>query len=87
MDKMMRRIGGALAAMLCVASGAAAAQGAVKIGVVAEFSGPFADYGTQILGGMKREETLVVTGSLYLVGEALAEAREKQDILCGLGAR
>jgi hypothetical protein len=27
-----------------------------------------------------------VAGSLYLVGEALAQAREKQDILGGLGA-
>jgi branched-chain amino acid transport system substrate-binding protein len=33
--------------------GAAIAQAPVKIGVIAEFSGPFADYGTQILGGMK----------------------------------
>ena len=31
----------------------AAAQDIVRIGVVAEFSGPFADYGAQILGGMK----------------------------------
>ena len=29
------------------------AQQAVKIGVIAEFSGPFADYGTQIVNGMK----------------------------------
>jgi branched-chain amino acid transport system substrate-binding protein len=29
------------------------AQQTVKIGVVAEFSGPFADYGTQIVNGMK----------------------------------
>lgn len=36
---------------LCVAP--AAAQQNVKIGVVAEFSGPFADYGNQILNGMK----------------------------------
>ena len=37
------------------AGGAApvAAQPAVKIGVIAEFSGPFADYGTQIVNGMK----------------------------------
>ena len=33
--------------------GAAFAQQPVKIGVVAEFSGPFADYGAQIVGGMK----------------------------------
>ncbi|HZI83847.1 MAG TPA: ABC transporter substrate-binding protein, partial [Casimicrobiaceae bacterium] len=38
---------------LCIAAGAATAQGTVKIGVIAEFSGPFADYGAQILGGMK----------------------------------
>jgi branched-chain amino acid transport system substrate-binding protein len=42
-----------LAAALSVAAGAALAQTTVKIGVVAEFSGPFADYGAQILGGMK----------------------------------
>lgn len=34
-------------------AGMALAQEPVKIGVVAEFSGPFADYGGQILGGMK----------------------------------
>jgi branched-chain amino acid transport system substrate-binding protein len=39
--------------MLLLPAGAAGAQGSVKIGVVAEFSGPFADYGAQILGGMK----------------------------------
>ncbi len=31
----------------------AIAQEPVKIGVIAEFSGPFADYGAQIVGGMK----------------------------------
>ena len=36
-----------------VATGALAQQPAVKIGVIAEFSGPFADYGTQIVNGMK----------------------------------
>jgi len=41
------------AAALWLVAGAALAQPAVKIGVVAEFSGPFADYGAQILGGMK----------------------------------
>jgi branched-chain amino acid transport system substrate-binding protein len=35
------------------ASGPVWAQATVKIGVIAEFSGPFADYGSQILGGMK----------------------------------
>ena len=33
-----------------------------------------------------RTPVLCVAGSLYLVGEALAQAREKQDILGGLGA-
>jgi branched-chain amino acid transport system substrate-binding protein len=40
------------AAMLA-AAGTLQAQGAVKLGLVAEFSGPFAQYGQQILGGMK----------------------------------
>jgi len=40
------------AAMLGVA-GTLQAQGVVKLGLVAEFSGPFAQYGQQILGGMK----------------------------------
>src|SRR5690349_18730874 len=31
----------------------AQAQGVIKIGLVAEFSGPFAQYGQQIYGGMK----------------------------------
>jgi branched-chain amino acid transport system substrate-binding protein len=34
-------------------AGAAAAQTPVKIGLIAEFTGPFADYGTQIHNGMK----------------------------------
>jgi branched-chain amino acid transport system substrate-binding protein len=42
-----------LTAILLLAAGAAFAQATVKIGVVAEFSGPFADYGAQIVGGMK----------------------------------
>src|SRR6202051_4228138 len=37
---------------LCAAAGASAAQNVVKLGLVAEFSGPFAQYGQQILGGM-----------------------------------
>jgi branched-chain amino acid transport system substrate-binding protein len=41
------------AVLLCSIAGTAAAQAPVKIGVIAEFSGPFADYGAQILGGMK----------------------------------
>src|SRR5271168_5620128 len=32
---------------------AAPAQNVVKLGLVGEFSGPFAQYGQQILGGMK----------------------------------
>ena len=42
-----------IATLLLLGAGAAAAQDTVRIGVVAEFSGPFADYGAQILGGMK----------------------------------
>jgi branched-chain amino acid transport system substrate-binding protein len=44
----------ALAAILVLAGGSPAiAQETVKIGVVAEFSEPFADYGAQIVGGMR----------------------------------
>jgi branched-chain amino acid transport system substrate-binding protein len=42
-----------LGAVLSLCGGAAGAAETVRIGVVAEFSGPFADYGGQILGGMK----------------------------------
>jgi branched-chain amino acid transport system substrate-binding protein len=38
---------------LLAVMGAAQAQGVVKLGMVAEFSGPFAQYGQQMLGGMK----------------------------------
>ena len=38
---------------LAVAPLAAFAQGVVKVGMVGEFSGPFAQYGQQILGGIK----------------------------------
>jgi branched-chain amino acid transport system substrate-binding protein len=38
---------------LLVAGGMAQAQSVVKLGMVGEFSGPFAQYGQQILGGMK----------------------------------
>jgi branched-chain amino acid transport system substrate-binding protein len=41
-----------LGAVLSLCGGAAGAAETVRIGVVAEFSGPFADYGGQILGGM-----------------------------------
>jgi len=42
----------AVTAMLAGA-GLAQAQGVIKLGLVAEFSGPFAQYGQQIYGGMK----------------------------------
>jgi branched-chain amino acid transport system substrate-binding protein len=42
-----------LGASLMLMAGAAQAQGVVKLGMVGEFSGPFAQYGQQILGGMK----------------------------------
>ncbi len=44
-----------LAAALASAalSSTAMAQGVVKVGVIAEFSGPFAAYGQQIEAGMK----------------------------------
>ncbi len=42
-----------LGAVLSLGAPSAGAGGIVKIGVIAEFSGPFADYGAQILGGMK----------------------------------
>ena len=41
------------AASLAVVGRPALAQQTVRVGVVAEFSGPFADYGTQIVNGMK----------------------------------
>src|SRR6266567_845034 len=41
-----------IAALFAVA-GASPAQNVVKLGMVGEFSGPFAQYGQQILGGMK----------------------------------
>ena len=39
-------------AALFAGAGAVSAQNVVKLGLVAEFSGPFAQYGQQILGGM-----------------------------------
>src|SRR5215468_584613 len=41
------------AAALAAIATAASAQNVVKLGMVGEFSGPFAQYGQQILGGMK----------------------------------
>jgi branched-chain amino acid transport system substrate-binding protein len=46
----LRSVGFGLALAL---SRAALAQGTVKLGMVAPFSGPFAEYGQQMLGGMK----------------------------------
>src|SRR5499433_727550 len=42
-----------LGAALATVFAGAQAQGVVKLGMVGEFSGPFAQYGQQILGGMK----------------------------------
>jgi branched-chain amino acid transport system substrate-binding protein len=42
-----------LSLALMVAPASVLAQGVVKLGMVGEFSGPFAQYGQQILGGMK----------------------------------
>jgi len=53
MNRFKRSMQWLLIAVLLPASALALAQGTVKIGVVAEFSGPFADYGGQILAGMK----------------------------------
>jgi len=41
------------AAVMLAAASAVSAQNVVKLGMVGEFSGPFAQYGQQILGGMK----------------------------------
>jgi branched-chain amino acid transport system substrate-binding protein len=42
-----------IATVMLAAAGTLHAQGVVKLGLVAEFSGPFAQYGQQILGGIK----------------------------------
>src|SRR6202171_4078135 len=42
-----------IAAAMLGAAGTLQAQGVVKLGLVAEFSGPVAEHGQQILGGMK----------------------------------
>jgi branched-chain amino acid transport system substrate-binding protein len=42
-----------VAMAMLVAAGLSHAQGIVKLGLVGEFSGPFAQYGQQMLGGMK----------------------------------
>ena len=40
-------------AAILAAAGIVRAEGVVKLGMIGEFSGPFAQYGQQILGGMK----------------------------------
>ncbi len=44
---------GCLVAVALLAFAPARAQDTIKVGVIAEFSGPFADYGSQIEAGMK----------------------------------
>ena len=53
MLKKMVKVIGLVATGLLVAPAPVTAQQTVKIGVIAEFSGPFADYGNQMLNGMK----------------------------------
>jgi branched-chain amino acid transport system substrate-binding protein len=53
------------AAALALSSVSVFAQESIKVGVIAAFSGPFADYGKQIEGGMKaylKEHGDVVAG-------------------------
>jgi branched-chain amino acid transport system substrate-binding protein len=49
--KWIRRLLAAIA--LAAIAGAASAQNVVKLGMVSSFSGPFAEYGQQMLNGMK----------------------------------
>jgi branched-chain amino acid transport system substrate-binding protein len=51
--KSVRALQLASAMVLSLGAASALAQGAIKLGMVGEFSGPFAQYGQQILGGMK----------------------------------
>jgi branched-chain amino acid transport system substrate-binding protein len=53
MTQAKRLIAAILIAVGAIAMSPAIAQEPVRIGVIAEFSGPFADYGAQIVGGMK----------------------------------
>jgi branched-chain amino acid transport system substrate-binding protein len=53
MKRANRFVRAALAAAVVLTGAPAVAQETVRIGIVAEFSGPFADYGQQIVGGMK----------------------------------
>jgi branched-chain amino acid transport system substrate-binding protein len=51
--KTLRAVQIASAVVLTLVATATLAQGTIKLGMVGEFSGPFAQYGQQILGGMK----------------------------------
>src|SRR5580765_6902818 len=51
--RSLRAIQLASAVALTLMAASALAQGVIKLGMVGEFSGPFAQYGQQILGGMK----------------------------------
>ena len=53
----------ALAAIVVLTCGPVIGQETVRIGVIAEFSGPFADYGAQIVGGMRTY--LKLNGEVY----------------------
>jgi branched-chain amino acid transport system substrate-binding protein len=53
MELRYRVASAVLGLSLALAPSAARAQGVVRLGMVGEFSGPFAQYGQQILGGMK----------------------------------
>src|SRR6476620_3592066 len=53
LEQLAKAAAGVMVATLALVTAPAASQPAVKIGVIAEFSGPFADYGTQIVNGMK----------------------------------
>ena len=44
---------GMLAAVCAIVAAPAFAQGTVKLGLIGEFSGPFAEYGQQMMGGIK----------------------------------
>ena len=53
LEQLAKAATAVMVATLALVAAPAASQPAVKIGVIAEFSGPFADYGTQIVNGMK----------------------------------
>ncbi len=53
MNITFRACAGMLAAACVLAAPSAIAQGTVKLGLIGEFSGPFAEYGQQMYGGMK----------------------------------